>query len=54
MCIGQWLKGVESSLSLGPDVAFNEDGSRARGGNAPENLALVRRNENETFVGELG
>lgn len=35
--------GVENSLHWVLDVAFNEDDSRVRVGNAPENLALVRK-----------
>jgi predicted transposase YbfD/YdcC len=35
--------GVENSLHWVLDVAFNEDDSRVRIGNAPENLALVRK-----------
>lgn len=38
---GHW--GVENSLHWVLDVAFNEDDSRVRCGNAPENLALVRK-----------
>lgn len=35
--------GVENSLHWVLDVAFHEDDSRVRVGNAPENLALVRK-----------
>jgi len=35
--------GVENSLHWILDVAFDEDDSRVRVGNAPENLALVRK-----------
>jgi predicted transposase YbfD/YdcC len=35
--------GIENSLHWILDVAFNEDDSRVRVGNAPENLALVRK-----------
>lgn len=35
--------GIENSLHWVLDVAFNEDDSRVRVGNAPENLALVRK-----------
>ena len=35
--------GVENSLHWILDVAFGEDDSRVRVGNAPENLALVRK-----------
>jgi predicted transposase YbfD/YdcC len=35
--------GVENSLHWVLDVVFNEDDSRVRVGNAPENLALVRK-----------
>ena len=34
---------VENSLHWVLDVAFREDDSRIRAGNAPENLALVRK-----------
>jgi len=35
--------GIENSLHWGLEVAFNEDQSRVRVGNAPENLALMRK-----------
>lgn len=35
--------GIKNSLHWVLDVAFNEDESRVRVGNAPENLALVRK-----------
>jgi predicted transposase YbfD/YdcC len=35
--------GIENSLHWVLDVAFREDDSRVRAGNAPENLALVRK-----------
>ena len=35
--------GIENSLHWVLDVAFDEDGSRARSGNAAENLAIVRQ-----------
>ena len=35
--------GIENSLHWVLDVAFDEDGSRARTGNAAENLAIVRQ-----------
>lgn len=38
---GHW--GIENCLHWVLDVAFREDDSRARRGNAPENLALIRR-----------
>ena len=38
---GHW--GIENGLHWVLDVAFREDESRVRIGNAPENLALLRR-----------
>lgn len=38
---GHW--GVENSLHWTLDVSFREDDSRVRSGNAPANLAIVRR-----------
>lgn len=35
--------GIENSLHWVLDVAFREDDSRVRAGNAPENLALIRK-----------
>ena len=35
--------GIENSLHWILDVAFGEDDSRVRVGNAPENLALIRK-----------
>jgi len=35
--------GIENSLHWVLDVAFDEDGSRVRTGEAPENLATMRR-----------
>ena len=35
--------GIENSLHWVLDVAFREDDSRVRVGNAPENLALIRK-----------
>ncbi len=61
--------GVEHSLHWVLDVAFHEDDSRVRVGNAPENLALVRKIthnllqqektfkrgcQNQTFPGSAG
>jgi predicted transposase YbfD/YdcC len=40
-CRGHW--GVENPLHWTLDVTFREDNSRARSGNAPENLAALRR-----------
>jgi len=40
-CRGHW--GVENPLHWVMDVVFGEDDSRARSGNAPENLAALRR-----------
>ena len=38
---GHWS--VENHLHWHLDVTFNEDGCRARKGNAPENLATLRK-----------
>ncbi len=43
--IGKYIRGhwgIENSLHWVMDVTFNEDQSRIRSGNAPENLATIR------------
>jgi hypothetical protein len=44
--------GIESSLHSVPEVDFGEDHSRARVGNAPENLALVSKLTNNLLQQE--
>jgi len=44
--------GVENSLDWVLDVAFREDDSRIRAGNATENLALVRKLTNNLLKQE--
>ena len=38
---GHWA--IENNLHWHLDVSFNEDACRARGGNAPENLSVIRK-----------
>jgi predicted transposase YbfD/YdcC len=37
---GHWL--IENSLHYVKDVTFNEDGSKTRTGNAPQNISVIR------------